>query len=691
MALETQQLTPETARKAFTAKLASSGLSAADAAKLQISLLSPKQTRALNAAFFESWSIKLPYHDPRGKTTGLYRIRYLGDPRPTAGFAAHTSNKIPRYMQPPDTEPGVYLPVGIGLTKWPDFVQDPRCALLITEGELKAACAANHGYPTIGLGGVWSWRSAKKGQDLIPLLRDGFIWEARDVYIIFDSDMASNPQVLRALEALCAKLTTKGAIPRVVRLPELPDFDKTGLDDFLVNSAQTDFTTLLNEAQIYSTARELWALNSRVAYVRNPAVVVERETGQIIQPATFTNHLYSNLFYVVSAVTAAGVVKIEEKPLAPAWIKWPFRSELRRFTYAPGKPELTDDREYNFWRGWGCKPQRGDVTPWTELLDYMFASEPAARTWFERWCAYPIQHPGTKLYTAAVMWGAQTGTGKSLIGYSLIRVYGKNSGEINDQHLQSDFNEWAVNQQFIMGDDVVSGENKRHVADRLKALITQLEMRVNQKFLPSYVVPDCINYYFTSNHSDAFFLEDADRRYFVHEAPYERLPIEFYKRYDKWVRSAAGPAALHYHLAHLPLGDFDPHAEAIETRAKRDMIVDNKTDLAAWVHELRTQPEVALRAAGPALESDLLTCTQLLAAYDPEGNKRVTTSGMGRELKRAGFMRVWTGPVRTQIGLQRLWVVRNTGAWGVKTKPQAAAAYWDARFARFDPSASKKY
>ncbi len=685
-------LTATTARLAFAAKLTESGLTAADAARLQLTLLTPRQTRALSSAFLEAWSIKLPYHDLGGKIDGFYRLRYLGDPRPTTGFAARTTEKIPRYVQAPDTEPHVYLPLLSTKTPygWTEVLKNTAQPLLITEGELKAACATVRSFPTLGLGGVWSWRSARRGIQFIEPLASAS-WEARRVYIVFDSDTATNPDVQRALQALCVELTRRGALPFTVRLPQLAGLTKTGLDDFLVHSSNTDLHKLLTEAQTYGEARELWALNSSVTYIRSPGVIVELATRELIQPQAFMTHRYANRFYTVTTVTPAGNPKTEEKPLAPAWVRWPFRAELARITYAPGQPTIISDDSYNFWRGWGCPAVKGDVSPWRELLDFLFTGEPAARTWFERWCAYPVRHPGTKLYTAAVMWGAMTGTGKSLVGYSLMRVYGDNSGEINDQHLQSDFNEWAVNQQFVMGDDVVSGENKRHVADRLKALITQQEMRVNQKYMPSYVVPDCINYYFTSNHPDAFFIEDADRRYFVHEAPTTRLPVEFYRNYDRWLRSSAGPAALRAHLEALDLSGFDPRAEALETRSKHEMITDNKTELAAWVHRLRTQTDEVLRRAGPAYDSDLFTTTQLGAIYDPESTKRTSAALLYRELKRAGFKRAWTGTVMTRSGAQRLWIIRNVERWIAVQSPRSIAAYWDARFPRFEPSATKKY
>ena len=66
------------------------------------------------------------------------------------------------------------------------------------------------------------------------------------------------------------------------------------------------------------------------------------------------------------------------------------------------------------WPGWGVEPCKGDVTLWRELLDFLFHGADAAhREWFERWCAYPIQHPGAKMKSTLVIHGPQ-GTGKNM-------------------------------------------------------------------------------------------------------------------------------------------------------------------------------------------------------------------------------------------------------------------------------------
>lgn len=671
------------------AKLASSGITAAEAKRQGFIGLEAKAVQRLSPGFLAYPALKLPYADLDGKVNGFYRIRYLGE---LSGFDA-LRKKAPRYVQPLDTTVEAYFARGV---PWRGFAADPGKAIFITEGELKAACACARGYPTIGLGGVWSWRSAKKSVALIDALR-AFRWKARPVYLVFDSDFTSKPDVMRALVALALELTAQGARPYLVRLPEVIDGDgaKTGLDDFLVANGRDAFDAEIRAAEPFGTAAELWGLNAEVVYVRDPGLVVVVEDGRKISARAFREHAYSNRHYLETTVTPEGETKSKKKPLAPAWLEWPTRAEVTRITYAPGEPRLTEAAEYNYWPGWGAEPRRGDVGPWRELLDYLFAGFPDSRAWFERWAAWPLQHPGAKLYTAVVVWGVGQGTGKSLVGYTLGRLYGRNFTEITDQDLASAFNEWAECKQFVMGDDVTGSEYKKALADRLKSMITRQQLRLNLKHLPTFVIPDRVNYYFTSQHPDAFLLDDQDRRYFVHEAPRDPLPAEFYRRYDAWYKSDAGAAALFDHLLRLPLAGFDPSAPALRTAAKDAMTLDAKSDVGAWVARLREHPDAVLRVGGVALEADLYSNDQLLALYDPAAAKRVTANGLGRELKKAGFAQARGGAtVATAKGPLRLYVVRRPERWA-RAASAAVAVHWDEHFAKTaeakTKSAKKKF
>ena len=69
-------------------------------------------------------------------------------------------------------------------------------------------------------------------------------FKGREVYIIFDSDAVTKPEVRTAERDLARVLVAVGAIVHIVRIPPDGD-DKVGLDDFIVKHGPEAFADLL--------------------------------------------------------------------------------------------------------------------------------------------------------------------------------------------------------------------------------------------------------------------------------------------------------------------------------------------------------------------------------------------------------------------------------------------------------------
>lgn len=662
---------PEKVSDLFSKKLRSSGLSIEDAKVLGISPLTSDETQALHKGFRSLASLRIDYFDPFGKPLSdwpkaeqFYRIRYLEE---GTGFADLTEEKKTRYTQLPYTVPVAYYPKNY---TWDDVVNNIDEPILITEGELKAAKACQEGFPTIGLGGVYNWKSPKNGVDWLPSLE--FIkWARRNIYIVFDSDYQTNENVCNALKQLAEQLHDRGAFAHVVSLPTIEGFDKVGLDDFLTfagASANTQLIDLLTQSEPLGLTKPLWMMNDKYVYVQDPGLIINKKTRTKSSPNAFKDHLECTSTYQEKVIKPDGKVSFKPTSAAAAWIKWPLRGEVLKLTYQPGKQQYVSTKDehsmFNIWPGWGIQPKKGDVKPFLRLIDHIFTGvEEKAKQWFMSWCAYPLQYPGTKMFSSSVLHGIKHGTGKSLIGYTLGRIYGQNFTEISQMDLHNSFNDWAEGKQFVMGDDV-TGSNKRQDADFLKKLITQRELRVNTKYVPTYVVPDCINYFFTANHPDSFFLEDDDRRFFIVEVQVSPLPEEFYVDYTLWLDTGGSESVFQY-LLDYDLGDFNPAAPAFKTSAKERMIANVQSDLAGWVRQLIAVPDHVLRVGEIAISKDLFTSKELLEFYDPYGRTGTTANGLGRELARAGVRQVCNGsPLRLSTGGQgRYYAVRRPEKW----------------------------
>lgn len=650
------------------AKLAESGLLPEHAKALNLDVFDGEETRASGASAWVCPSLVFNYMDPRNPSKPLSprpkhppfrRLRHLGPSIPL-----DAKNKPIRYSQAPGSGVCAYFPT---LVDWPAIIKDTDRAILITEGELKAAKACERGFACIGLGGVSNFVNSGMGVGFLPEL-EHIDWVRRRVFIVYDNDGLPKEEVMQAINRLAAELVERGALPYSVVLPLLPGAKKTGLDDYLVAfPEQRHLGTLLYGAESITIAQPLWAMNATHVLISNPGLVVERSTGRLIDPMKFATLIKANAQVAEQKVQADGSISMKKVPLAKHWLSWPLRAELNNLTYKPGQPQLIEStREWNQWPGWKATPVKGDIAPFITLIDHLFSNTTKeVKEWFLRWLAFPIQHPGTKLYTAAVLHGSLHGTGKSFVGYAMGEIYGQNFIEVKQDQLFAKFNGWAANKQLVLGDDI-TGSEKRETADRLKHMITCKTNTIDEKYLVPYTVPDCVNYFLTSNQPDGFYIEDADRRLFIHEVPKQLLAFEFYSQVlEPWVFSEAGRNALMYYLLHYPLGDFHPRGKAIATEAKSEMVELGRSEIGAWCAKLRTNPELVLNVGSVPITRDLFSSEELRNLYDPAHVKKSTANAVARNLKMMGFHLIYGGQPVPIPGrpTARYFAVRNDERW----------------------------
>lgn len=628
---------------------------------------------------FEVPSVEFVYRDINGKIIpGASRFKLYWSEEDKKKFR---KGKPPKYVSIKGEEPHLYYSslIDKSIGTWKEVGEDPEIPLLITEGEFKADTACEYGFVAIGIAGVWSWKSKKRKLPVIPDLKQ-INWEERYVYLTFDADLKTNSKVREALNQLSTWLTQQGARVHIVFLPEVEDYPNTGLDDFLVSRGPDELEELVDTAEAFSYCEELLKLNTEVAFVLDPGFVVKLDDGQIMKPHAFSNANYANRFYWVD--TAKGMVK---KPAAAAWLKSENRFNLRKMTYRPGDDLVTSDQLYNTWKGWGCDPKRGSIKPWKRLLDHIFNGSNDERKWFEQWCAYPLQYPGHKLHCAVALISPQQGNGKTIIGQTLGRIHGENYSEIGEMELESSFNSWLMERTLICGDEI-TGSDKRSHHNKIKKFISQEKVRINMKGIPEYELPDCVNYYFTSNSCNAFYLDNEDRRFFIWLF-YGNLGFKFFRdEYIPWIKGDGVPALYDY-LLKLDLKGFNPEAPAPITEAKTEMVLDSKGEQAGWVAQLRMYPDELLQIDGKSLKSDLFTAQQLKALADP--GDRITMTSFGRMLKDAGFrMKV----VKIQRRTTRIYIIRNLERWEkcYRTKNfKPMATYYEDMFPHLDGKLKK--
>lgn len=608
------------------AKLKASGL-LAHKRELHIEILTAESMEALGLA--ARGGLLLPYHDAQGRRTSFFRVRYLEDPPPNSwGFK---DKKPQRYAQPAGTVNEIYL---APIVPWAALLSDSQFPLVITEGELKAACACAQDIATIGLGGVWNFRAAKHGLPLLPQL-EAIAWQGREVYICFDSDAVTNSNVAAAEACLCRVLSQQGAKARIIRLPSLAEGQKTGLDDWLM--AQDDprgaFEKLMATGEeLDRLTAELHGMNSELIVIKKPGCVMTQDGKHIYKFSEFVNVSYSNRTVDVTFTDAKGNAKVKTVDVAREWLKWPGRNQAEAMAYEPGQGSLLPDGSFNLWRGWRYEPVQGDVQPFLDLLDYIFKGDKKSMQWFLQWLAYPVQHPGTKLYSACVLWGAQGGTGKSLLGEILDQLYSPHSAIINEERLDGRFNAWQEGVSFCIGEEI-TGNDSHTFANKLKDMVTRQFVFVEHKGVDATRLRDCTNYLLFSNRPGAVKLDVQDRRYFVWETPREKLDTAVGTAISRAMKSEAGMQALMHFLLNVDTSDFEPKAAPPVTASKLAMISDGLSEVERWIASMHEHTDW-----------ELATAEELLKLFEPDETRRkLRANGMTRALKSMSYYQVNRG------------------------------------------------
>lgn len=622
--------------------LKKSGLTADHAQKLHMKSLAEDRYR-------------IPYFSADGKETDFYRDKFLHKEEYLAKLKKAKKKAPPKYTQSTGTEPHIYLPPLLK-EKWRTLLDNPTTPLVLTEGEKKSACACAHGIPCAGLGGTWNWRSRKLAMQILPEL-NRVAWKGRPVRVVLDSDCLDNDQARKGGEWFVAELNKRGAEATLVILPPDPDSEaKVALDDHIVKYGAEATMKLLAEPTSVQAEPWLEELNSKIAVIVDTGEFVALDTGNV-----YGNTAIRNVYGKYGSLTK--------------WTSWPRRRQVQRLVFEPGSPSgVTPEGEYNTWRGWNVEPVKckvKDVQPWLDLVARVLpeATE-AERYWANCWFGYPIAHPGQKLNTAMLVWSTEHGTGKNALGVTMKHVYGLAWGKVDGTELAGPFNEWAINKQFVVADELKIGD-KRGLTNKLKEMITRGELRVNSKNQKTYVVRDHINYYLTSNHPDAMYIETRDRRMAVYHASEERLPPDEWRKYEKWLK-CGGAAKLRYYFAHLlDYSVFDPQAAAPVTKAKLEMTAAGRSVAEDWIAKLKENPDSVLKT-----QYDLYRATDLYKAFDPDGRENIKPIGFATKLGEAGLPRISHN--NTVIdGLRAwLWVVRgDSKVYQRMTPTQLAAAY----------------
>ena len=588
----TEQLDPR-----ILADLARSDLGDDDARNMHIrpatfSELAPMFGKKMAARAISAPVYFIPYVDLDSAEWGPYgRYKFLDDCGKEAG------EDWPKYMSTPGAVRRLYFPVVPGVISAQDWTKvifsHAELPLYNVESE-KAACRiAKESVVVVAGGGCWSHVGKPSGQRLIKDY-DRFNFKGREVIELLDSDVADNPAVLAARWDFCYAASERGANPSYITLPHDADGKKQGPDDFAKNKSVMELLALPKEG--FDSIKNFWELNKRYAIMTGKPAgrVLDTATGEYLKKADF--EIVANKAVAFVPKLTAGKnkdgkskakLKWQEVKAGSGWLTWGYRREYTEECFSPGQPRDLADGAYNAWEGFGCESEAGPVTLWTELLDHICADEPPEmRRYLEAWIAYPIQHPGGKNHNAPVLRSTKHGCGKSLAMEICRLIHGmKNSTEVGNEQLFGRFNKWQKNVTFASCEEVSSGADSRSNGRLIKQKITQPTVMIELKGIDSIELPDRCNYMFASNERRPLQIDFEDRRFGVIDIKNKLDPTKG-DEISKWAKQSGGIKAIRWHLEHLDIEWYNPHAPAPFNQSKQAVIDDGAGEYDTWASNL---------------------------------------------------------------------------------------------------------
>jgi hypothetical protein len=278
------------------------------------------------------------------------------------------------------------------------------------------------------------------------------------------------------------------------------------------------------------------------------------------------------------------------------------RAIMRKFLslqFRPGAPEFLGE-EYNLWKDTGCASEPGDASWLQEHVEYMCGDEADLVL---DYMAHLTRNRGVKLSYALLIQGGQ-GIGKSFLGSLMRRILGRTNVEFpTNEELHSNFTEWALGRELVVIQELMA-QGRQQMANKLKPLITEDYVRVEEKHRTPYTVENHMNFLVFTNHEDPIPLERDDRRFAVVMSKAKPRDNTYYDvLFDRIITGKGAEHAKHW-LSQRDLSNFNPKGRAPETAAKERMRRAGLSDVEAFLLERFEEGETPF-------DCDLVTTREL--------------------------------------------------------------------------------
>jgi len=319
-----------------------------------------------------------------------------------------------------------------------------------------------------------------------------------------------------------------------------------------------------------------------------------------------------------------------DSKLCNKWFHHPKRKDVRDTIFFPTKAAEVTQYGEKFWNTYAPsdlnpvdKADPVKIEPFMAHLEYMFPKKSERRI-FLNWMAMTVQHPEIKIPWAPLIISKQ-GVGKGFIFKVLTAILGMhNCSMILPERLDNQFNAFLQDNVLTCIDEMKHG-SKVDVSDKLKSYISETSLEINVKGKKERTREVFGNFIIFTNHSNATFIDEGDRRFWVYNIKALKNTPEYYDQLWAWYRKE--PQSLNHlmrYLLDIDLSKYDHATVPKSTLAKIEMIQANKSGIEMSVLDAVANRDGIFAAdiIGYQTFKDYIAQTEGVISSASEGNLR---------------------------------------------------------------------
>jgi len=240
------------------------------------------------------------------------------------------------------------------------------------------------------------------------------------------------------------------------------------------------------------------------------------------------------------------------------WVS-PNTIEYHRLAFHPiAQPADT----LNLWVPHTVEPAQGS---WTIIEDYLVDvicdGDLALFDYLIRFLAHALKHPEEKPGIMIVLIGAE-GAGKGFFVRLLEALWGATTLQVSDiAAITGNFNA-ALERAFWVALDECMFKGDKKSQDRMKSLVTEPAIQVEQKYEPSRTIESFHRFIACTNHAQWGQIRSDDRRYlFIKVSDCHIQDTKYFGQLKKTLNDGVTVPALAYYLTNLDITKFNPRSK----------------------------------------------------------------------------------------------------------------------------------